>query len=256
MARRLIGIDLAWSKRNGTGCVELAWDGDDLALSDVKLCGSIDEIVEWIDPERRDWVVAVDAPLVVKNKTGRRDADAQVSKGYHPYQAGAYPTNLKLLGKDHRGGQLLRALEECDGQVVEQSADAEGSRLVFETYPHVVMVELFGLDKTIKYKKGPVDCRRAGQQQLADAVDKHLCSPEANPRLRRTPEGMLDGLLREPAPILKGRDLKSREDKLDGLICAYTAAWLDAGRPVQGLGEVGAGVMITPSLRGICPPFG
>ena len=256
MARRLIGIDLAWSKRNGTGCVELAWDGDELTLSCVDLCGSIEEIVEWIEPERGDWVVAVDAPLVVKNKTGRREADAQVSKRYHPYQAGAYPTNLRLLGKDHRGGQLLRALEECDGQVVEQPADVEGSRLVFETYPHVVMVELFGLDKTIKYKKGPVACRRAGQQQLADAIDEHLCSPEANPCLRRTPEGLLDGLLCEPDSILKGRDLKKREDKLDAVICAYTAAWLDAGRPLQGLGEVEAGVMITPSLRGICPPFG
>lgn len=250
MSRRLIGVDLAWSKRNGTGCVELAWDGDELALSDVGLCGSIEEIVEWIKPCKGDWVVAVDAPLIVKNKTGRRDADADVSDRYRKFEAGAYPTNLSLLGEDHRGGQLLRALEACGGQVVEQVADASGSRLVFETYPHAVMVELFGLKKTIKYKKGRVARKRKGQQELAEAIRAHLCGASASPRLRI--DAALADLLREPAPILKGRDLKSREDKLDGLICAYTAAWLDAGKPWNGFGQVGKGVMVAPRVRARC----
>ena len=250
--RRLIGIDLAWSERNGTGCVELVWDGDELRLCRVGLCKSMDEIVKWIEPECNDWVVAVDAPLVVHNKAGRRAADARVSELYRPYEAGAYPTNLKLLGEDHRGGQLLRRLEEYGGDVVECAGHLDGPRLVFETYPHVVMVELFGLDCTIKYKKGRVARKRRGQQELADAIRTHLCGPAASPRLRIG--GELDELLREPDPILKGRDLKSREDKLDGLICAYAAAWLDAGRPLQGLGEVGAGVMVTPRVRGIGPP--
>ena len=248
---RLIGIDLAWSERNGTGCVELAWEGDELGLCRVGLCKSMDEIVDWIKPEYGDWVIAVDAPLVVKNPAGRRAADARVSDLYRSYEAGAYPTNLKLLGEDHRGGQLLRRLEERGGDVVERAGHLNGPRLAFETYPHVVMVELFGLDRTIKYKKGKVADKRRGQQELADAIRAHLCGAAASPRLR-IKDG-LDDLLCEPDPILKGRDLKSREDKLDGLICAYAAAWLDAGRPLQGLGEVGAGVMVTPRVRGIGP---
>ena len=250
--RRLIGIDLAWSERNGTGCVELAWEGDELRLCRVGLRKSMDEIVEWIEPERGDWVIAVDAPLVVRNKCGRRAADARVSDLYRSYEAGAYPTNLKLLGEDHRGGQLLRRLEEHCGDVVERAGHLNGPRLAFETYPHVVMVELFGLDRTIKYKKGRVACKRRGQQELADAIRTHLCGPAANPCLQI--DDVLEKLLREPDPILKGRDLKSREDKLDGLICAYAAAWLDAGRSLQGLGEVGAGVMVTPRVRGIGLP--
>ena len=249
MSRRLIGVDLAWSARNGTGCVELAWDGDELVLSDVGLCGSIEEIVEWIDPGKGGWVVAVDAPLVVKNKTGRRDADADVSDRYRKFEAGAYPTNLTLLGEDHRGGQLLRTLEACGGQVVERPADASGSRLVFETYPHAVMVELFPLVRTIKYKKGHVAQRRNGQRELAEEIRAHLCSEAANPRLRI--DDVLADLLREPDPILKGRELKSREDKLDGLICAYTAAWLDAGKPWNEFGQVGEGVMVAPRVRSL-----
>lgn len=250
MPRRLIGVDLAWSERNGTGCVELKWDGDELALSGVKLCGSIEEIVEWIDPGKGGWVVAVDAPLVVKNKTGRRDADADVSDRYRKFEAGAYPTNLTLLGEDHRGGQLLRKLKSHGATLVEQAAHIDGGPLIFETYPHAVMVELFGLDKTIKYKKGRVARKRKGQQELAEAIRMHLCGASAEPRLRI--DDALEKLLREPDPIFKGRDLKSREDKLDGLTCAYTAAWLDAGKPWNGFGQVGEGVMVAPRVRVPC----
>ena len=250
--RRLIGIDLAWSERNGTGCVELAWEGDELRLCRVGLCESMDEIVDWIKPECGGWVVAVDAPLVVRNKTGQREADRLATKHYGKLGAGAYPANLGLLGEDHRGGKLLRKLESRDTTLVEAVEHLSGSRLAFETYPHVVMVELFG--RTFKYKKGLVAKRRAGQQELADAIRERLCGESANPRLQV--DDVLEKLLREPDPMLKGRLLKSREDKLDGLICAYAAAWLDAGRPLQGLGKVGAGVMVTPRVREIGPPLG
>ena len=245
--RRLIGIDLAWSARNGSGCVELGWKGGGLALERMDLLWSDGEIVEWIGPERGDWIVAVDAPLVVLNETGRRAADAEASARYRKYEAGAYPTNLKLLGADHRGGRLLRALEECECELVEEAGGIGGRRLAFETYPHVAMVELFGLERTIKYKKGRVKQRRAGQQELADAIRRHLCAERAEPRLLLGDE--LDGLLRAPNPELKGKALKRREDLLDGLVCAYASAWADAGRPLQGLGEIGAGVMIAPMLR-------
>ncbi len=250
-ARRLIGIDLAWSERNGTGCAELVREGDELTLTRIGICHSIDEMVKWIDPKRGEWVVAVDAPLVICNQTGSRVADQQPSKLYQPYEAGAYPANLNRLGKDHRGGQLLRALKGPDTTLVEQGSDINSGSLIFETYPHIVMVELFGLEKTIKYKKGKVACRRRGQRKLAKKIRKHLCGSSASLRLR--PNDELDCLLREPDPILRGRDLKSREDKLDALICAYTAAWLDAGRPLLGLGEAGAGVMLAPRLREIAP---
>ena len=240
---------MAWSGRNGSGCAELGWRGDGgLALERMSLLLGDGEIVDWIGPGRGDWVVAVDAPLVVRNETGRRAADAEASARYRKYEAGAYPTNLKLLGADHRGGRLLRALEGRGGELVEDAGGMGGRRAAFETYPHVAMVELFGLERTIKYKKGRVAQRRIGQQELADAIRRHLCGEGAEPRLLICDE--LEGLLRAPDPELRGRALKRREDLLDGLVCAYAAAWADAGRPLQALGEAGAGVMIAPVLGG------
>ena len=252
--RRLIGIDLAWGEGNGSGCVELVWERGELSLSRLDLLYSMDEIVEWIAPERGDWVVAVDAPLVVLNETGRRAADEEASRLYRRFEAGAYPANRKVLtkyarGGEHRGEQLLRALQSGGARLAESPADAVADRLAFETYPHIVMVELFGLERTIKYKKGADADKRRGQHQLCAAIREHLCGASASPRLRI--DDLLEEMLDDPEPPLTGVRLKSHEDVLDGLVCAYTAAWVDAGRPIQGLGEVGAGVMITPEMRGI-----
>ena len=271
--RRLIGVDLAWGERAGSGCVELRERPDGLELVRLDVLQRIDEIVEWIAPERGAWVVAVDAPLVVHNKTGRRVADAEVSARYRAFEAGALPTNRTILGDDHRGGRLWRALAASGATLFEDLAKRDAPRLVLECFPHVAMVELFGLERIIKYKRGSVAERRAGQGELAAAIGRWLCQGsrgEAEPPsvpsgqlpqrgsdwdgqaaglLRRN--GLLNQLLREPVEALRGRALKQREDLLDGLVCAYVAAWVDAGGRLQALGEVGAGVVIGPHVRGI-----
>ena len=269
--RRLIGIDLAWGKKGGTdycatdcegsGCAEMAWRGDELELIRLDWLRSMDQIVKWIDPDRGDWVVAVDAPLVIRNETRQRIADKQASTLYsQPYQAGAHPANLNELTRDHRGGQLLKRLKKRHGRLVEESADLKKQKgqkkqsLVFETYPHIVMVELFDLPRTIKYKNLSKGKRSVGLRQLSDAILEHLCSDSANPCLQISDN--LKDLLREPGQIPPHAVLDEREGKLDALVCAYMAAWLDKGRPMRGLGEVCEGVMITPHLLGVGLPLG
>ena len=258
--RRLIGIDLAWGKETGTdyestdcegsGCAELVRDGDDLTLKRLDLLHSMDEIVKWIEPKRGDWVVAVDAPLVIHNWGGRRRAEEQACDVYHPYDAHPYSTNLETRGEHHRGGQLLRALEAHCGVLVEDPAKRAAGRLIFETYPHPATVELFDIDRIIKYKNCVKDQMILGQKQLACAIRRYLCPDGAKPRLRCSDD--LDSLLEVPETILKS-GLKNREDVIDGLICAYIAAWVDAGRPSRGFGDVGDSVMIVPNVRDLKP---
>ncbi len=255
MPRRLIGIDLAWGERAGSGCAELAWRGDELELVRVDVLQPLDAVVEWIDAGRGAWLVAVDAPLVVLNRSGRRRADAEVSAHYRTFDAGALPANLSILGRDHRGGRLLRALEARGGALAESADDLhelqelQSRRLAFETFPHAAMVQLFALERTLKYKRGKAAERRSGQQALAAAIRTHLCAAPAAPRLQLNEP--LETLLRTPAAALRGAALKRREDMLDALICAYAAAWADAGKPLQALGQAGAGVVIVPQRRGI-----
>ena len=261
--RRLIGIDLAWGERNDTGCAELVWDGADLTLERFKLLRSMEDIVKWIEPDRGDWVVAADAPIIIRNARGSRPAEQEANKHYgHPFEAGPYPSNLNLpVGKSQRGGKLLARLRKRGGELVESAAHLDGQRLVFETYPHIAMVELFHLHKSVKYKSGWVDNhypteerfdrQLEGQQRLIAHIREHLCSSDACPRL--LPSGKLDELLSLPTSSRSRADLKRCEDQLDGLVCAYTAAWLDIGGDLVGLGKVGEGVMIAPRAQGIGP---
>ena len=252
-ARRLIGLDLAWSERNGTGCAELVREGGELTLTRIGVRDSIDEIVEWVQPAWGKWVVAVDAPLVVTNQTGRRQADAEASKLYGRFEAGAYPANLKLLGQDHRGGQVLDALKQQGGRCVERPQDMQGGSVVFETYPHPCMIELFRLARTIKYKKkGTIAERQRAQAQLTDAIRINFIERPVGLAVRLNDD--LARLLDEPDGPLSGSQLKDREDQLDALVCAYVAAWADAGSPLRALGELGHGVMLLPWLRHLRRP--
>ena len=269
--RRLIGVDLAWGKRDGSepegsGCAELVWkDGkrDELELTRLCALGRVDEIVKWIQPDDGDWVVAIDAPLVICNKCGERSAEGQARHFYGPFQAGARPAFLKNpdFRKHYQGRMIRKQLKGLGGTLVEQIDDLNSGPLFFETYPHVAMVELFNLSCTIKYKanqckkKGGVACQRCGQQRLAEEIRKHLGeATDDRPRLRI--DGALGNLLEKPERIRKGKALKRHEDLLDAVVCAYTAAWLDAGRSLVGLGKVGKGVMIAPRLRNIKPALG
>ena len=256
--RRLIGIDLAWGKLDGgeparSGCAELKWKDGELTLSrPVELLGRVDEIVKWIGPDSHDWVAAVDAPLVITNQGGQRTADNQVGRLYWSYGFSAHSANLTdaKFGPHYQGRMILNRLRELGGTLVEKADDIDGGPLFFETYPHVVMAELFGRT----FKKGPtVPDQNAEQRLLAERIRRDPGPEDAHPRLRMS-ESLAD-LLPEPFPELRGQKLKDREDKLDGLICAYAAAWLDAGRPLQGLGKVGHGMIITPAQRGIGPPL-
>ena len=251
--RRLIGIDLAWSEGNRSGCAELVYEDGQLALSRLDLLCKIDDIVEWIDPGRGEWVVAVDAPLVVCNDKGQRKAEAKVRDAYRRYDAGAHSTNLEQ-DKEHRGVRLRKRLEERGGTLLECVGDDGGGNLIFETYPHPATVELFDLNLIIKYKKRKgmsKEQRRNGQQELADRIRTHFCDRPNGPSLRRDKQRdkCLTALLCEPDPAITHDGLKDREDKLDALICAYIAAWAGAGRCLQRFGEVGQGVMYIPCLR-------
>ena len=106
---------------------------------------------------------------------------------------------------------------------------------------------LFGLDRIVKYKRGRVAQRRAGQDELASLLRRRL--PRLDPPLRLN--AGLRRLLQKPPRELRGRTLKAREDELDAVFCAYLAAHLWAwGRSRQRLlGSAGDGVMVLPAVR-------
>lgn len=242
---------LARGEKNASGCAELAWRDEELVLERVELVRTVDEIARWIAPERGDWIVAAGAPLVVRNETGRREADKRTGRLYGRYGADAPAVNLQRLGREHRGGRLLDALKRHRGRLLEKASPPGAGRAVLETSAQPAMVELFGLDRAIRYRQGSPQVRRAGQRELANAIREHLCRGKAGPRLRE--DGALGELLHESERLLPDDALRDRGDRLEALICAYAAAWVDARQEIQALGIAGEGVTILPNARGIAP---
>ena len=254
--RRLIGIDLAWSEGNCSGCAELVYEDGELVLNRLNLICETDDIVKWIAPERGNWTVAIDAPLVVCRDRGSRDADRAVSSRYVTKHAGARPASRRSLaqyGLEPRGPELVNALaalaKRPNAAFVEDTDGIDGPRVVFETYPHPATIELFCRGCIIKYKTGDVATRQAGQTGLVKEIRQHLGGKGAELPLGRNK--VLDNLLREPNPKLKTTALKAREDKLDALLCAYVAAWAAAGERIEGFGTPGDGVILLPQRN--CP---
>ncbi len=123
-----------------------------------------------------DAVVAIDAPLVVKNATGQRDCERLITSHFGRYHAGCHPSNL---AHPHTaiGGRVVGELEKrgFEHAFVLSEVKGRGGRWVFEVYPHPAMVRVFGLDRIIRYKKGRVGEKRQGLgilrrhlEQLAD----------------------------------------------------------------------------------------
>jgi len=90
-----------------------------------------------------------------------------------------------------------------------------------EVFPHPAIVELGGLSRALRYKKGPPEARRAGLRALA-LVLAGLAA--ADPPLRLD----ADRLLARELLVLsdrRGQALKAVEDLADAHVCAYVALW-------------------------------
>ncbi len=189
----------------------------------------------------------IDAPLIVPNQTGRRECDGLTHRHFGRQQAGAYPANRKIMGRYNsgipRGEALGLQLRDQLGFTwpppdVREAAGRQG-RFVFECYPHPAQVVLFGLERTLKYKRkrqGLPKARAEFAQYLRFVQQLSAPSVEFEEPLIRA----LD------VSAARGRAYKECEDRLDALFCAYLAALVPQGR-MQCLGEPEQGSIVIPA---------
>jgi len=248
-----VGIDLAWSRKNPTGAALVRGDGHGGELIDTALLGSDDEIVGYISAAAGAGpaIVAVDAPLVVPNMSGRRAGEHELGKIFAKHHAGAHPANrsLPVFQEGVRGEELVRRLRShhfIHKETIEAGLEI---RQVIEVYPHAAMVAVFELDRTLKYKAKPkrsIEARRAAwgeyQRYLNELAGR-------DPPLH----GQAD-LTKVDVAMLRGRRLKDYEDRVDALMCAYIALYgLRWGRTrCRSFGTLANGYIFTPVPRYLC----
>ena len=241
MGVTLIGLDLAWGESNPSGAVRLERAGDGVLVAAEHVClGGDDELLTWLDARvgAGPALVAVDAPLVAPNPGGTaRRCDRLVSRRFARFDAGVYPANRERCPRPLR----LAAELVARGWTLDPWKGRKGRwRCALEVFPHAAAVGLLGLDRIVKYKKGPVAARRAGLARLQELLHERL--PRLDPPLRP--------FAREQVPALRGRALKSLEDRLDALLCAAMAArWLERPWSCEVIGDPAGGYILVPAGR-------
>jgi predicted RNase H-like nuclease len=243
---KLIGIDFGWvSGASGLCCLE--WHNETLHLLNFALETQIEAILTLIDTwiaKDESALIAVDAPTLIPNQTGMRLADKLTHKHFGRYHAGCYPANLQRPFAQ-RTIAFGRSLENRGFQHAATINPQQQGRYQIEVFPHPAMVNLFQLSRIIKYKKGKLADRKIGLKQLRAFIFEVL--PYLQPALRFTNIDQYEPLTVD-FENLNGKQVKAVEDQLDGLICAYIAAywwyWGTAKNLV--LGDITTGYIVIP----------
>lgn len=242
-----IGIDLAWrGDKNHTGVRLLEGDRSGLEVKEfstgVKSLNDILTLVERLSST--DTIVAIDAPLVIRNPIGQRPCETEISRRFSNAHAGAHTSNLRLYPQAS-SVQLAGDFERIGfSHCPSPHSPGLPGRWFFEVYPHPAHVVMFGRDRVIKYKKGRVATRRIGLTEFRENIGGHFS--RGDPPLLRN--DLLQRSLSMPLEGLRGQSLKYYEDVLDSLFCAYLAAyfWAWSYDRNEMIGDLASGYIINP----------
>lgn len=233
-----VGVDLGWYGKP-TGLASIETNSNGLRLRNVTRLQDTAEILCWISAEAGDGtsVVGVDAPLVISNQTGIRDAERQLNREFRRFHAGCHAANL---GRPFAPNVLafsgrLAALGFAHGAGM---AAREKGRFQIEVHPHAAAVSLFDLPLIVKYKRGLREARARELRRLRKLMLTHL--PLLSPSLS----------MQLPSVPAKG-NLKVVEDQIDAVLCAYVAAywWFWATERSHVYGSNEEGYIVAPRRR-------
>ncbi|GIG41908.1 DUF429 domain-containing protein [Cellulomonas phragmiteti] len=241
---RYVGLDLAWGTTARTGVAVLDEDGRLVHSSAVVTDAEIDALVEQ-HAGGHDVAVAIDAPLVVPNLTGQREAERLVTRHFGRFDAGAHPSSRSRPHFDPPRAEVLAARH---GWHVDPAVQpGPGVSVAIEVYPHPAMVVLFGLGRVLPYKgkaRRGFDVRHAAWLQLLDHVER-----VAGPTLGLAGNARWAQVRQEVRGAQRAAVLERLEDEVDAIVCAYLAwLWATERERMVVLGSVGDGYVVVPGL--------
>lgn len=241
---KIIGIDLAWqSEKNTTALAigNLTSEGFHIRNTHDSLA-SLDDIIEMIKSEDNVLGLSIDAPLIIKNTTGQRECERELSQEYGSRYASCHASNTTLYPK--AASTLLSSYLSKDK--FKHLGSPENECWQIECYPHPALIEIFNLPERLPYKKGTVTEKKRGQANLAN----HLKSLERSNILKLSFDDTCNIYLDEDhIQSLVGARLKRNEDALDSIVCAYIGALYASMAPHKIFGNIEAGYIYVPQQK-------
>jgi predicted RNase H-like nuclease len=134
------GIDLAWqSKTNPTAlAIGRLQEGALTLVETIHGLFSVESVLDELRRHTRLQGIAIDAPLVIKNRSGQRECERLIGREYGSRKASCHTSNLTRYPEPD-STRLSRSLE-TDGFRHLGSADEKWQ---LECYPHPALIEIF-----------------------------------------------------------------------------------------------------------------
>jgi len=235
----IAGVDLAWQSDKNPSAIafgQLTSDGLVVTALEPALRG-IGAVAGRLVESEALTGIAIDAPLIINNASGQRPCETLVGSAYGSRYASCHTSNLTRYPGAASVALSRHLLEKGFDHLAQEQWQ-------IECYPHPAIIEMFNLDKRLKYKKGSVAEKRSGQRGLAS----YLRRLEESHTLKLVFAGHTDKILEEAhIESLGGQALKTNEDALDSVVCLYIAALYASGVQGQTFGSVESGYIWIPT---------
>lgn len=238
-----IGVDLAWTLRGRTGLCHIA---DGRVVDSTTVSGD-EELLSWLTPRtQRDVLVAIDAPLIVRNETGRRPCEQLISRCFGAQHASTHSANLNL--PSFKNGVRGEWLADALGLDVDPFfAPGTSVQRAVEVYPHPAVVALFELETTLKYKAKPGRTVESRSHELTLLV-RHIESLVSADPMVDVAGPEWERMARIAANPRSAAELAAIEDEIDAYVCAYVALyyWTHGSAKCRVAGDTSTGYILTP----------
>lgn len=212
---KFIGIDLAWTYKNESGICVIDESGEVLVLESAVFSDEdLVNIIKMYSGEKLH--IAIDAPLVVNNETGSRQAERDLQRGrIHGHRLFAFNSNRTFMTKAYKviRGEVLSSLIIGHLPNISIGMNEQNSSII-ETFPTGIVSGLFPDIFPVKYKrkKGMTFEETVGQMKL---MTERIGLFEQQNII----SGFSDKLIVEEMTITR-KHHKHLEDKLDAVLCA------------------------------------
>ena len=251
----ILGVDPAWTAKNPSGVALLSNKGKLIAFAPsylsfeafldghkvdwskrAKTGGSVEDVLnasKQLAPHDSVTTVSVDMPVSKLQITSRRPADNMVSKVYGAMWCSSHSPSQQRPGSISEEFSRVMTEQQFHLATVERLV----GKSYLEVYPHTALLRLMKSDKRLPYKESkrskywPNLSTKERKQELIKQWGKIVLALEEK-------VGCID------IPIDDQVNLKSVEDALDAIICAWVGYEYANGR-AESLGDKNA-VIWTP----------
>lgn len=245
---RYLGLDLGWTPRDPSGGVVLeTTEGGNLIMVTAESLRTHEDTLRWVSKNRGrgQCTLTVNAPVIIENLSGSRPCDRLLLEHFGRYKIDEYANNNISASHPRTMAKAWMRMG------FDPDPSSESDRIV-ETHFQTAQIMLFGLERPVRIKSGPIGSRKESVDRLRELIQERMMN--GTPMLE--PSDALDAILEAHLPDLNGTRIGELEERIEALVTAYVGAILGevGGDACAFLGDLQKGYILLPDPSRVQPP--